>query len=83
MRDRVDLGSSLSYNYGMAAIAMLDLKQRRADLSEADRQAVAAYLLRLRDESPAGRREISRVMKEMDEGKKIRLTDLAKRLGHS
>lgn len=67
----------------MTAVAMLDLKQRLADLSEADRQTVAAYLLRLRDESPAGRKETSRIMKEMDAGKKIRLTDLAKQLGHA
>ena len=45
---------------------MLDLKQRLSKLSEKDRQTVAAYLQRLRDESPAGRREMAQVMKEMD-----------------
>ena len=64
----------------MTEKAMLDLKQRLAKLSKADRQTVAAYLLRLRDESPAGRRETSRIMKEMDDGEKTRLTDLAKQL---
>ena len=67
----------------VTAEAMLDLKQRLAKLSEADRQTIAAYLLRLKDESPAGRREMSRVMREMDQGKKIRLSDLAKQLGHA
>ena len=66
----------------MTAEAMLDLKQRLAKLSESDRQMAAAYLLRLKDESPAGRKEAARVMKEMDRGKKTRLTDLAKQLGH-
>ncbi len=67
----------------MTATAMLDLKQRLAQLSEADRQTAAAYLLRLRDESLAGRRETSRIMKEMDRGKKTRLSNLTQRLGHA
>ena len=62
----------------MTATAMLDLKQRLARLSETERRAAAAYLLRLRHESPAGRRETSRLMREMDAGKKTRLRDLAK-----
>ncbi len=44
---------------------------------------VAAYLLRLKHESPAGRREATRTMKEMDAGGKVRLEDLAKQLGHA
>ena len=67
----------------MTAAVMLDLKQRLAKLSEADRTMAAVYLLRLRDESPAGRKEAARTMKEMDRGKKIRLADLAKQLGHA
>jgi len=68
---------------GMTAIAILNLKQRLSKLSEADRRMVAGYLLRLKHESPTGRREASRTMREMDEGKKIRLKDLAKQLGHA
>ena len=63
----------------MTATAMLDLKQRLARLSEEERRTAAAYLLRLKHESAAGRRETSRLMKEMDAGKKTRLKDLAKR----
>ncbi len=66
----------------MTAEAMLDLKQRLSKLSAADRRTMAAYFLRLKDESPAGRKEMSRIMKEMDQGKKFRLTDLMKQLGH-
>lgn len=44
---------------------------------------VSAYLLRLKHESTAGRRETTRTMKEMDGGKKVRLRDLAKQLGHA
>jgi len=67
----------------MIATAILDLKQRLSKLSEADRRMAVGYLLRLKHESPAGRREASRTMREMDEGKKIRLKDLAKQLGHA
>jgi hypothetical protein len=63
----------------MTAIAILDLKQRLSKLSEADRRM---DLLRLKHESPAGRREAARTMREMDEGKKVRLKDLATQLGH-
>ena len=67
----------------MTATAILDLKQRLSKLSESDRRMAAGYLLRLKHESPSGRREAARTMKEMDEGKKIRLKDLAKQLGHA
>jgi len=66
----------------MTASAVLDLKQRLFKLSEADRRMAAAYLLRLKNESPAGRRESTRAMRDMDGGKKILLRDLAKQLGH-
>jgi hypothetical protein len=67
----------------MTATAMLDLKQRLSKLSASERRAASAYLLRLKHESPAGRRETSRTMKEMDAGRKVRLRDLAKQLGHA
>jgi hypothetical protein len=67
----------------MTAMEMLDLKQRLARLSETERRAAAAYLLRLRHESTAGRRETSRLMREMDAGKKTRLRDLAKPRRHA
>ncbi|MGH8017193.1 MAG: hypothetical protein ACREIA_02720 [Opitutaceae bacterium] len=63
----------------MTASTILDLKQRLSKLSEADRRMVAAYLLRLKHELSAGRREAKRTMKEMDAGKKVRLKDLVKR----
>lgn len=67
----------------MTATAMLDLKQRLGRLTESERRAAAAYLLRLRHESSAGRRETSRLMREMDAGKKTLLRDLGKRTGHA
>ncbi len=67
----------------MTAAAILDIKRRLSKLSDADRRMVSAYLLRLKHESPAGRREATRMMREMDAGKKVRLKDLAKKLGHA
>jgi hypothetical protein len=66
----------------MTATAVLELKQRLSKLSEGDRKMAAAYLLRLKHESVSGRRETSRTMKEMDAGKKVRLSDLKRQLSH-
>jgi hypothetical protein len=66
----------------MTASLELDLKQRLAKLSERDRLAMSAYLLRLKHSSKSGRRGISKLMKEMDAGKKTGLTKLAADLGH-
>jgi hypothetical protein len=67
----------------MTATAMLDLKERLGRLTETERRQVAAHLLRLKHESPAWKKEISRRMREMDAGKKIRAADLMKQLGHA
>jgi hypothetical protein len=60
----------------MTATAMLDLKQRLARLTEAERKVASAYLLRLKRESATGRRRTSRIMREMDAGKKTPLRDI-------
>jgi hypothetical protein len=67
----------------MTATAALEFKQRISKLSEAERREVSAFILRIKHESPAWKKETSRRMKEMDRGKKVRLTVLAKRLGHA
>jgi hypothetical protein len=54
----------------MTASSQLDLKQRLARLSEKDRLAISAYLLRLKHQSKSGRRALSKIMSEMDAGKK-------------
>ena len=66
----------------MTALSELDLKQRLAQLSERDRRAMSAYLLRLKHQSKSGRGGISKLMKEMDAGGKIPLTKLARDPGH-
>ncbi len=60
----------------MTATAMLDLKQRLARLTGAERKVASSYLLRLKHESAQGRRRVSKLMSEMDAGKKTRLRDV-------
>ncbi len=67
----------------MTAVAILDLKQKLSKLSARERREVTSYLLRLKHESAEGRKETSRRMREMDQGKKTRLADLKKTLGHA
>jgi hypothetical protein len=66
----------------MTVSVELDLKQRLARLPERDRRAMSAYLLRLKHQSKSGRQGISKLMKEMDFGKKTGLSKLAADLGH-
>jgi hypothetical protein len=57
----------------MSATAMLQLKQQLSKMSEKQRQEVAAFLHRLKQDSPAWQKEMSRRMVEMDAGKKFKL----------
>lgn len=66
----------------MTSSAELELKQRLGRLSERDRRAMSAYLLRLKHQSRSGRQGLSKLMKEMDAGKKTGLSKLASDLGH-
>lgn len=57
----------------MSAIAMLQLKQQLSQITERERQEISAYLHRLKQQSPAWQKEMTRRMAEMDAGKKFRL----------
>jgi hypothetical protein len=57
----------------MNASAMLQLKQQLSALTEKDRQEAADFLRRLKENSPAWQKEMTRRMAEMDAGKKFRL----------
>lgn len=57
----------------MCISTKLDLKQSLAML---------ANLLRFKHQPQSGRRELSKVMKEMDAGKKTELSDLSTNPGH-
>ena len=57
----------------MSAAALLQLKQQLSRLTEKERQEAAAFLHRLKQDTPAWQREMSRRMAEMDAGKMVRL----------
>jgi hypothetical protein len=57
----------------MSAAALLQLKQQLSKLTEKERQEVSAFLHRLKQDTPAWQKEMSRRMAEMDAGKKIHL----------
>ena len=67
----------------MTATALLDLKQQLAKLSERDRREVSAYLMRLKRETPAWKRETARRLDEMAAGKQTSVEDLRKQLRHA
>ncbi|HTB62251.1 MAG TPA: hypothetical protein VK737_01575 [Opitutales bacterium] len=57
----------------IVGMTMLELKQEVSRLSPRHRRELNAYMIRLRHQTPAWRKEISRRMKRMDGGKKITL----------
>ncbi len=57
----------------MSAIAMLQLKQQLSQITERERQEISAHLHRLKQQTPAWQKEMTRRMAEMDAGKKFRL----------
>jgi hypothetical protein len=58
----------------MGVTDLFQLKQQLSRLSEKERQEAAAFLHRLKQESPAWQKEMSRHMAEMDAGRRITLT---------
>ena len=52
---------------------MLQLKQQLSRLSDRERKEVSAFLHRLKQDSPAWRKEMARRMAEMDSGVKFRI----------
>lgn len=57
----------------MSATGLLQLKQQLSKLTEKERVEISAYLHRMKQETPAWQKEMSRRMTEMDAGKKMRL----------
>jgi len=60
----------------MEAALELEIKQKLSKLSDSDLKSVSAFLLRLRHGSEESKEERSRIMKEMDDGRKTSLTEL-------
>jgi hypothetical protein len=52
-------------------MTMLELKEEVSRLSSRQRRELNAHLIRLRHQTPAWRKTISKRMREMDAGKKV------------
>ena len=63
--------------------AFLELKQRVAKLSEAERQQLSAHLIRLGQERPAWKKEAARKLDDMAAGKKVSTAVLRQQLGYA
>ena len=67
----------------MSDEGMLKVKQALSRMSEEERLEISAYLLKLRHEGTAWKKETGATMRAMDRGEKVSLKDLSKRLGHA
>lgn len=65
----------------MTASTFQSLKEKLPELSERQRVEVSALLHRLKQESPAWKREMSKRMDQMDSGKKFPLSVIVPRHG--
>ena len=61
-------------------MSLLELKQEVSRLTPGERQELNTYLVRLRNESEAGRSFLSQRMSEMDEGRKVSMPELEERV---
>ena len=67
----------------MTAASLLHLKQEISKLSERERVEIAAYLHRLKQQTPAWKKEMARRLEEMDRGVKLRLSSRAGQARHA
>ena len=61
-------------------MSLLELKQGVMQLTQTERRELQAFLIRLRHETPAWRKAVSKRMREMDAGKKVTLAELERRM---
>ena len=54
----------------------LEIKQKLSQLSDKELRSISAYLLRLRHSTDEAKKERTRIMDEMDQGQKTRLSEL-------
>ena len=69
--------------FRMTATALLRLKQQISKPSSKDRVEIAAYLHRLKQQTPAWKKEMARRNQEMDRGVKFKLSTRVPRTRHA
>ena len=62
----------------MDALVELEIKQKLSQLSDKELRSISAYLLRLRHSTDEAKQKRTRIMNEMDQGQKTRLSDHAR-----
>jgi hypothetical protein len=72
----LDLAQIIDDYLGMEAAVELEIKQKLSQLTDPDLRSISAYLLRLRHSTEEARQERTRIMDEMDQGKKTPLSSL-------
>ena len=66
----------------LGGMSLLELKQEVCRLSKRDRQALFAYLLRLRHETPEWRRGTAKRIQAMKAGRRVTIEALEARIAH-
>ncbi len=61
-------------------MSLLELKQGVMRLTQSERRELRAFMVRLRHETPAGKREMARRIKAMQAGRYVTIEELEKRL---
>jgi len=61
-------------------MTLLQLKQEISRLSLRERRELNAYMIRLRHERPEWKKMISKRMREMDDGRKVSVEELERRI---
>ena len=74
MRRQLDYGGRRGTISCVTETSLLQLKQQISKLSGKERVEIAAYLHRLRQQTPAWKKEMTRRIREMDRGVKFRLS---------
>jgi hypothetical protein len=64
----------------MSEISVVSIKQQLIQLSEQERRELSAFLIRLGQDTPEWRQEMSRRLSEMEKGEKVSSAELRKRL---
>jgi hypothetical protein len=72
----LDFAQIIDEYLSMEAAVELEIKQKLSQLADPDLRSISAYLLRLRHSTEEARQERTRIMDEMDQGKKTPLSSL-------
>jgi hypothetical protein len=82
-KDAVDCLTRRATIAAVSTTSFLHLKQQISQLSEKERVEITAYLHRLKQQTPAWKKEMTRRMEEMNRGVKFKLSSRVARPRHA